>query len=198
MFKSVHGHIRDFALVIGAKGFKLHKVIIDFIAKSLASPETFDTKKHKLFEANFQWKAFKALVSDEKEENWYIYSIVLAPWGERTDTEAAVYASDSTGKILDNTDVGVTVEELEKSPVLSKYLKGPLLKIMDLPVSAVTYINSDKKKYDRQQFIEKFENFKVKGPEGQTINFYILLQPKGSKELKTPFGADVNPGTGEK
>jgi len=198
MLKSIQAYIKDFALVIGAKRFKLHRVIIDFIAKPLNSPETFDIKKQKLFEENFQWKAYKALVSDEKEDDWYIYSLVLAPWGDKGDIPASVYASDSTGKILDNTEVGVTAEELEKNPNLSKYLKGPQLKILDLPVTAVTYINEDKKKYDRQQFMEKFENFKVKGPEGQMINFYILVQPKGYKNLKTPFGENINPNVGKK
>lgn len=175
--------IRKFNRIVAAEKLALHAVKIAFIAPPKTSSETYDIKKQKAFEANFQWTKYSLLVSNTNKTEWYTYIVDLEPWGTKRKGTEEVIAADHSGALLKGAPINVDPKEIEDN--FPKLLKDINLD-PDLPESMVTYINGHEKdkgkKYTPIEFSENFENSKTE----KGTHFYILISK--SNELKTPFG----------
>ena len=169
---------------------KIQEIKISFDAPPKTAIDTLNIKNNKQFEANFQWLKYAVILSDEKETKWYTYIITLEPWGIRSaSTPVDLHMSDHLGAELKDVDVDITPKEIDR--MYDAILRKPNLD-PDLPVSMVTYLNSNpkdsQKKYTPVQFKETFE----KSLTENNTHFYILISK--TNELKTPLGEEVPEG----
>jgi hypothetical protein len=176
-----YGIIQRFKKIAAIEKLKLHKVKISFAAPPKTSAETYDIKKKKEFESNFQWSKYSLIVSNSNKTEWYIYIVDLEPWGIKIKGTEKIYDSDDKGHLYNFANINYKDIEKQFSRLLDPINLDP-----DLPESMVTYINGhikDKaKEYTPSTFLENFENVKTE----KGTNFYILVTK--TNELKTPFG----------